>query len=239
MHKLPSEFLNYLANHQSGGMNGNLEHDDGSHLPPLNEMSKQLGVSVSLLREQLEVAKAIGLVDVRPCTGIRCLPYSFLPAVRQSLSYAIAIDWNFFMGFSDLRNHIETAYWDEAAPKLTPSDHLNLRQLLAQAWEKLRGHSIQIPHQEHRQLHLTIFSRLDNPFVIGLLEAYWEAYEAVGLNLYADYEYLQQVWNYHQEMVEAICMGEFDRGFRALVLHRDLLSHRTRLPGSDQPLSSQ
>jgi DNA-binding FadR family transcriptional regulator len=37
-------------------------------------MSKELGVSVALLREQLEVAKAIGLVEVRPRTGIRRLP---------------------------------------------------------------------------------------------------------------------------------------------------------------------
>jgi DNA-binding GntR family transcriptional regulator len=62
--------------------------------------------------------------------------------------------------------------------------------------------------------------------VYGLLEAYWEAYEAVGLDLYADYNYLRQVWNYHQTMVDAICEGDFQRGYQALVEHRDLLLHR-------------
>ncbi len=60
----------------------------------------------------------------------------------------------------------------------------------------------------------------------SLLEAYWEAYEAVGLDVYADYDYLKQVWQYHQQMVEAIAQGDFDAGFQALVEHKDLLYHR-------------
>jgi DNA-binding GntR family transcriptional regulator len=62
---------------------------------------------------------------------------------------------------------------------------------------------------------------------LGILEAYWEAYEAVGLNVYADYEYLQEVWSYHQKMVDAICRGDFELGYQALVEHKDLLYHRS------------
>jgi DNA-binding FadR family transcriptional regulator len=94
------------------------------------------------------------------------------------------------------------------------------------AWEKLRGTPIQIPHEEHRQLHLLIYSRLEHPFVTGLLEAFWEAYETVGLSRYADYLYLQQVWNYHQQIVDAICSGNAEAGHKALIEHKDLLTHR-------------
>ena len=52
--------------------------------------------------------------------------------------------------------------------------------LIERALEKLRGTPVQVPHEEHRKLHLMIYSRLDNPFVTGILEAYWDAYEAVG-----------------------------------------------------------
>ncbi len=227
--QLSSIFLQYLARHSSSDQTSNGDALASDRLPSLNDVSKELGVSVALLREQVEVAKAIGLVEVRPRTGIRRLPYSFLPAVRQSLSYAIAVDQSHFMEFSDLRNHIEAAYWDEATQLLTPEDHQRLMSLVNRAWEKLNGQPIQIPHEEHRQLHLCIYARLKNPFVLGLLEAYWEAYEAVGLNLYADYRYLQQVWVYHQEMVEAICNGDFDRGYRALLQHKDLIFHRSDL----------
>ena len=239
MAKLSSEFLDYLASHQNRVNSQNSNGWETCGLPSLQELSRELGLSVSSLREQLEVAKALGLVEIKPRTGIRRLPYSFSPAVQQSLTYAIATDWNHFLTYSDLRNHIETAYWDEAARKLTADDRLILRLLISRAWEKLSGQPVQIPHQEHRQLHLQIFSRLDNPFVMGLLEAFWNAYESVGLNLYADYDYLRQVWTYHQVMVEAIEAENYEKGFKALVLHRDLLSHRPNPAASNSDLSIQ
>lgn len=217
--QLNSEFLQYLAE-------TDLDDQAGDRIPTLNDLSKALGVSVARLREQLEVARAMGFVDVRPRTGIRRLQYTFLPAVRQSVSYAIELDRANFDAFSDLRNHLEAAYWREAVRKLEHDDLLELQDLVARAWSKLRSPQIQIPHAEHRGLHLGIFRRLENTFVMGILEAYWEAYEAVGLNLYAGYEYLQQVWQYHQAMVDAICAGEYDAGYEALVEHKDLLYHR-------------
>jgi len=228
---LSSEFLQYLASPEFDWQN-----DDGTdQLPSLNEISKELNVSVARLREQLEVAEALGLVEVRPRTGIRRLPYSFSPAVSQSLSYAIQLDRQHFDDFADLRNHIEAAFWFQAVQKLTVADHQYLNALIQQAWAKLRGDPIVIPHQEHRQLHLRIFSRLENPFVTGLLEAYWDAYEAVGLNVFADYNYLQQVWRYHQQMVDAICDQDFQKGYQALVEHKDLIYHRTMIV-PDEPV---
>jgi len=208
-----SEFLQYLASHEQTEQS----------LPALTALSAELGVSVASLREQLEVARALGLVEVKPRTGIRRQPYSFHPAVRQSLQYALALDKSSFFTFADLRRHIETAYWHEAVALLTPEDHAALQSLLARAWEKLRGNPIEIPHPEHRELHTIIYGRLNNPFVTGLLQAYWDAYEAVGLNVFTDYDYLTEVWTYHQKMVDAICEGEFDEGYKALIEHTDLI----------------
>ena len=39
----------------------------------------------------------------------------------------------------------------------------------------------------------------------------------------AGYEYLDEVWQYHQKMVEAICNGDFEAGYQALVKHTDLI----------------
>jgi DNA-binding FadR family transcriptional regulator len=212
-----SEFLRYLAGHK--------EAESG--LPSLTDLSGELGISVSTLREQLEVARALGLVEVKPRTGTRRKTFTFTPAVRQSLSYALALSNDYFRKYADLRNHIESAYWHEAVTRLTDSDKQELQNLVFRAWEKIRGVPVQVPHEEHRKLHLLIYSRLENPFVTGLLEAYWDAYEAVGLNVFAGgYEYLQEVWGFHQQMVEAICRGNFEVGYEALVKHTDLLYHR-------------
>lgn len=216
---LSYEFLDYLANCTG-------EEKGSTRLPSLNDLSKQLGLSVSRLREQLEVARAMGFVEARPRTGIRRLPYTFLPAVQHSLSYAIALNRDNFESYSDLRKHIEAAYWYRAVENLTQEDHVALKILLEKAWQKLRGDPIQIPQTEHRELHLLIYRRLDNPFVLGILEAYWDAYEAVGLNVYADYQYLYEVWKYHETMVQSICDGDYERGYNALIEHTDLIYHR-------------
>ncbi len=212
-----SEFLRYLATHE--------EVENG--LPSLKKLSEELGVSLASLREQLEVARALGLVEVKPRLGTKRRTYSFTPAIRQSLGYALALNDEHFLKYSELRNHVESAFWYKAVQKLTSEDKLELQSLVARAQEKLRRVPIQVPHEEHRNLHLKIYSRLDNPFVTGILEAYWEAYEAVGLNVFAGgYEYLEEVWQYHQKMVEAICNGDFEAGYQALVKHTDLLYHR-------------
>lgn len=209
-----SDFLRYLAAHPQAE----------DTLPALTSLSEELGVSVASLREQLEVARALGFVDVRPRTGIRRLPYTFLPSIRQSLSYAMALDESNFQRFADLRKHVEAAYWYEAVTRLTPEDLDKLRTVLERAWQKLNGRPIQIPHEEHKQLHLTIFGRLENPFVSGILESYWEAYESIGLNVFTDYTYLREVWSFHQKMVDSICSGDYAAGHQALVDHTDMLA---------------
>ena len=53
----------------------------GDRLPSLEDLSTELKISTGKLREQLEVARALGLVEVRPRTGIRIAEYDFSIAV--------------------------------------------------------------------------------------------------------------------------------------------------------------
>ena len=208
-----SDFLKYLADYQ----------DAQASLPALNTLSRELGVGVATLREQLEVARTLGLVEVKPRTGMRRKPYTFTPAVQQSLDYAISLNKDHFIAFADLRAHIETAYWHEAVRALTSEDHRYLRELVDRAWSKLRGSPVEVPHPEHRELHLAIYHHLDNPFVSGILQAYWDGYESIGLNFFTDYKYLTDVWQYHRVMVDSICSGDIEAGYKALREHSDLI----------------
>jgi DNA-binding FadR family transcriptional regulator len=218
-YEFPSELFRYLVKHVK-------ENPGSIQLPSINELSKELGISIARLREQLEVVKALGLVEIRPRTGIKIHPYSFQAAVWQSLSYAIHIDHKYFDMFADLRKHIELTFWEEAVSALTVEDKIELNGLISKAYQKLRGNPIIIPHEEHRELHLLIYKRLENPFVLGILESYWNAYEAIGLSVFADLDYLEEVWKYHREMVEAICNEDYVAGYQALSEHVDLLRIR-------------
>ncbi len=125
--KFESEFLEFLISSVLDGKN------ESDRLPSLNVLSQKLGVSVARLREQLEVAKALGFVEVRPRTGIRRLPYEFSPAIWQSLSYAISIEPGHFLDFALLRRQVELAFWDQAVRTLTSDDHLELKILMENA----------------------------------------------------------------------------------------------------------
>jgi DNA-binding FadR family transcriptional regulator len=216
---LDSELLTYLADRH---------YQPGDRLPTITELQEadQLGISASKVREQLEVARALGLVEVRSKTGMKMKDYTFTPAVRLSLFFALAYDQHNFELFSELRNHVEAAFWHEACKTLTEADTAEMRGYVIAARAKLNGIYVRIPNEEHRAFHLTVFRRLANPFVMGILETYWEAYEAVEITRYADYAYLQTVWDYHERILNAICAGDFDLAREIFIEHTRLLRHQ-------------
>lgn len=196
---------------------------ENCEIPSLKELSHTQGVSIAKLREQLSVARSFGFVDVQPKTGIKLLPYSFAPAVKKSLSFALSLDRGYFDDFSQLRRQIESNFWFEAVEKLDEEDFQYLQELVDLAWAKLESSPPRLPHQEHRELHLTIYGKIENVFVLGLLEAYWDAYEEVGLNRYTELAHLKIVWDYHRKIVNALLNGEIEEGYKMLLEHMDLL----------------
>ena len=213
------DFLEYLSTSQKNSSND--EHCNSTK--SLRELSNELGVSVAMLREQLSVARALGLVEVKPGTGIQPLPYEFAPAVQTSLSYALKLDRKYFTQFSSLRRSIEKDYWFQAVEKLNQDDIAHLHVLVERAWKKMESAPARLPHKEHRELHMTIYGKLDNIFVVGLLEAYWDAYEQVGLSQYTKLEYLKGVWAFHNKIVQAISDGDMELGYNYLLEHMELI----------------
>lgn len=214
---LGSDFLNYII--RQG-------YQPGDRLPSIQELTAdtRLDMSANKVREQLEVARQMGWVEVRSKRGTRVKDYAFTPAVRLSALYAMACGER-FEDFASLRNHVESAYWQEACALLTDAD-LNIMQgCIDSANQKLDSPPIHIPNPEHRLFHLTVFKNLDNTFVLGILEAYWDLYEEVGINRYMDYSYLRRVWDYHSRILELIRAGRFEEAQRAFVEHTRLLRH--------------
>jgi DNA-binding FadR family transcriptional regulator len=212
--KLDSQFLNYLIEAQIA---------PGERVPTLQEIGEELGISVGKLREQLEVARNLGLVSIRPRVGMQREPLDFSKAILPSVLFSLGTGEASFIQFSQLRRAIETELWSSAVVLLTDEDKQRLGDVVNQAWAKLRGQPIHVPNGEHRQFHLLIYSRLDNPFVQGLLASYWDAYEASELTRFASYQYWLDVWSYHEKIADALCANDFDRGRQLLVEHFDLL----------------
>ncbi len=214
-----SEFLKYLAA---------LPEDGSQRVPTLADLSHDLGISTATLREQLEVARMMGIVEVRPKTGIRKLDYSFRPAVATSLAYAISQNATNFNHFSDLRKHVEAAYFIEAAQMLTGPEISALQQVVERAQDKIMGNAFQLPKSEHREFHLMVYQHIDNPFVTGILESYWDLYRASGLEMYPDINYLQRIWHYHARIADLIKSRDYAQGLNVLLEHMELIKQREK-----------
>ncbi len=209
-----SEFMKYLAKKVAQGE---------ERLPPLTVMSQELGVSVASLREQLEVARILGFVEVRPKTGIRWLPYQFAPSILVSVIYAVTISQDYFDQFRDFRNHLEAAYFYEALANLNVEQTDRLMELVEIAENKIEEFPPQLPHWEHRELHRILFSGVSNVFVQGVFSVYWDVYEAKGFSIISDLDYLRRVWSFHRRIVVAVFNKNYAEAYDAFIEHKELL----------------
>jgi DNA-binding FadR family transcriptional regulator len=228
--QLPYDILQYIV-----GLEENrpeLERGRESKLPPMDELAETMGVSRGKLREELVAAQAFGMVEMRPGDGTYVLPFDFYPPIRTLVLYAIERDRKYFDQFYRMRVELEAAFWDRAVRNLTQEDKDELQRIVERAERKLNGTPVEIPHNEHRDFHVTIFGRLENEFVQGVLMAYWDAYEAVGLHRYFDFSYYETMWASHRAMVEAIVGGDYEEGLRVLIEHSTML--HGRLPGGTE-----
>ena len=92
------------------------------NLPSINQIGKDLGLSTPCIREQIELARNLGLIQIQPRRGITILPYKFTPAVAKSLYYAIKSNSDYFNQFSLLRNQLEKSFFTEAVNLLNKKD---------------------------------------------------------------------------------------------------------------------
>lgn len=209
-----SNFLQYLAKLSGSG---------NSRLPSLNELSKELRISVASLREQLEIARVLGFVEVKPKTGIKWLPYSFAPSILVSSAYAIEISSVYFDQYRDMRNHLEAVYFYEAVALLNPDDMQQLLKIINEAEKKIDGMPPKSPNIEHRDWHLMLFSHIDNVFVKGFLTVYWEIYQKQDYAFVSDSIYLRSVWSYHRKVTEQILVSDFSKAYQTFLEHKDLI----------------
>lgn len=192
-------------------------------IPSISELSSQLGISTASVREQLEVPKELGFIEVRTRTGIQKQDFCLTRPLSLSMSYGLRVDPELFQEYASLRRQLEIAYWYEACSLLEKSQIEELRSLEEKANWKINQNPVVIPTPEHRNFHLTIYRPLNNRVLNSVLETYWDLYETSRIQYYRNQEYLESVWSYHRQMLDAIVSKAYEKGFEALVTHFELI----------------
>ena len=192
-------------------------------VPSISELSSQLGISTASVREQLEVPKELGFVEVRTRTGIQKREFCLTRPLTLSMKYGLRVDPDLFQEYASLRQQLEIAYWYQACALLEKNHIKELWKLEERAIRKINQNPVVIPTLEHREFHLSIYRPLNNRVLNSVLETYWELYQASQINIYRNHEYLESVWSYHHQMLEAIASKAYEKGYDALVTHFDLM----------------
>ena len=192
-------------------------------IPSIVELSAQLGISTASVREQLEVPKELGFIEVRTRTGIQKHDFCLTRPLTLSMTYGLRVDPELFQEYASLRRQLEIAYWYEACALLEKSHIQELQELVEQATIKILQNPMVIPMWEHRKFHLTIYHPLNNRVLNSVLETYWDLYEASHIHYYRNHEYLESVWSYHRQILDAIASKAYEKGYEALVTHFDLM----------------
>ena len=94
LQKLQSKFLHYL-------IENNIQ--PGENLPPINNIAKELEMSPGKVRENLEVARQLGFVSVKPRVGIVRQPLRFAPSILQTMLFGLGTGEVEFSQLSQLR----------------------------------------------------------------------------------------------------------------------------------------
>ena len=192
-------------------------------IPSISDLSAQLGISTASVREQLEVPKELGFVEVHTRTGIQKHDFCLTRPLTLSMTYGLRVDPELFQDYASLRRQLEIAYWYEACALLEKSHIQALQELVERANWKINQNPVVMPMLEHRKFHLTIYHPLNNRVLNSVLETYWDLYEEFRIYDYRNHEYLENVWNYHRQMLEAISSKAYEKGYEALVTHFELI----------------
>lgn len=213
MSKSKLALLSYLA----------IKAKQGKTIPSIAQLSEDLGLSTAAVREQLEVARQLELVDIKTKTGIQTRPFSLSPALCLISRYGMDIQPELIWEITSIRQHLELSYWQEAVVRLSHKDVEHLAEVIDLAMKKIQENPVVLPLEEHSEFHLSIYRPLNNSFLNGVLETYWQLSQEAEYRMYSDQVYLENVWAYHQKIQQAIATKEYDVGYQALMTHFELV----------------
>lgn len=196
---------------------------EGKSIPSIAQMGQDLGLSNAAIREQLEVARQLELVEIKTKTGIQISDFSITPAIRLASKYGIELNPDLIWELFSVRQHLELCYWQEAVVSLSKEDIEQLGQIVESALTKISKRPIIVPIEEHREFHLSIYKPLKNGFLISILEAYWDLFYESEIRFYSDQTSLESVWEYHRKIYQAIASKQYEVGYQALLTHFDIV----------------
>ncbi len=189
----------------------------GSPLPPESQLSEELGISRSSVREAVKSLQSLGLIEVRRGDGLYVRDTNF-DAITEILSYNLRLNPEMLVEVLHLRIWLESAVIAEAIPRLSRDDIAELDGII-QRWKHLRdvGKSTE---ELDAQFHRILYRSLGNSTLDKILEVFWIALHAYSEQVkHLTPKELRVQYQNHKGILEALKQGDAALARQRLIDH--------------------
>ena len=199
----------------------------GDPLPPETQLAQQLGISRNSVREAVKSLASLGILEVRPGTGLFVRDFSFDPLL-ENLAFGLLSRRNELKELSDVlavRSHLEYAMAEQAVAAATPEQLKELDSILdrMRAATKAGKYSA----EADRAFHQTLWKNVDNIIFSKVLDIFWKIHDQA-----REHELIpgplnpELTYQRHVEIAAALREGDIDALHTALERHSSGLHER-------------
>ena len=174
----------------------------GDLLPTERQLAQELGISRTAVREAVKALEALGLLEARPGVGLILRSFSLDP-ILDNLAYSLLVDRTSILELVFVRRQLEAGAIEAVALTASPAQLRVLRSLVDRMGERAaRGEAFT---EEDRFFHQALFSGLENPLLLKLLDVFWQVYRRLRDQAPPLVEEdLVRTWESHRCIVEAL-----------------------------------
>jgi DNA-binding FadR family transcriptional regulator len=144
----------------------------GAALPSEGELAERLGVGRNSVREAVKALEALGIIEVKVGSGLFVRAFSLDPLL-DNLTDLMLADVELLAEIREARRFLEVGMIENVIGAVDGAQLAHLRSILRE-WREVAGERGYSPDHD-RAFHHAVRENIDNGFVSGILERFWEA----------------------------------------------------------------
>ncbi len=196
------------------------EYQPGDLMPSETELMRTLGISRGSLREAMKALQTLGVIETRHGHGTYVGRFS-LDHLVDGLTFRIRSERDQSLHavreLLELREILESSLVARVARRLSDDDFLTLNDLVSQM--EARGARGEMFSYEDRAFHRALYRPLNNTLVVQLLEAFWDIFYVVRVELPGTAPHPELTARHHRQILEALMAGDAVAASTAMTEH--------------------
>jgi DNA-binding FadR family transcriptional regulator len=144
----------------------------GAPLPSEGDLAERLGVGRNSVREAVKALEALGIIEVKVGSGLFVRGFSLDPLLNNLTDLMLA-DVELLSEIREARRFLEIGMIDHVIDAVDERQLAHLRSILKEWRESASDRGYSAEHD--RAFHQAVWDNLNNRFVSGILERFWES----------------------------------------------------------------